>query len=60
MRMEQTNIDMNNSAFTDAPGVELARILRQTADRIDEGQRGGGFFVDANGNTVGKWEIVED
>lgn len=60
MHMEQTNIKMDNAAFTDAPGVELARILRQAADRIDEGQRSGGFFVDANGNAVGKWEIVAD
>lgn len=61
MKTEIT-IDMDNAAFEDAPGEELARILRDLAneirrggDWIDVGPDGNGYraLVDANGNTVG-------
>lgn len=50
------SIDMDNDAFTDDPNAEVARILRKTAQRIATG-RDGGFAMDANGNSVGAWEI---
>lgn len=50
-------VQMDNAAFTDDPGAELARILRELAEKTD---REGPFvrhLRDANGNTVGKMII---
>lgn len=55
----QLNIVMNlgNAAFEDDPG-EVARILRDLADKVENGVSEGDEFVlrDINGNKVGKAE----
>lgn len=60
-------IDMDNAAFTDedngepCQGPEVARILREYADRVDlaapleEGDNG--RLRDYNGNTCGTWKV---
>mgnify|MGYP007100042967 CR=1 FL=1 len=56
-------IDMDNAAFTDDGNdgqTELARILRDHADRIDRGQLPAGptcVVRDLNGNDVGRAKI---
>ena len=52
-------IDMDNAAFEDDSGAELARILTRMAKQAAEGQTGMGV-VDANGNRVGQWVIEGD
>ena len=51
-------LDMDNEAFSGAPGLELARILRKLAARVEELDHrvDGGKVLDVNGNSVGKWE----
>jgi hypothetical protein len=51
-------INVENAAFEDGGPSEVARILRELADRYD----GEGFYIyarlrDVNGNTVGSVEI---
>lgn len=56
------NVDTGNAAFDD-PAAELARILRQTADKIERGDYYPGHSVtvlDVNGNDVGRWKIGAD
>lgn len=52
-------INIENSAFEDANGTELAVILRKLADRADGSQLDGVSWtvMDSNGNKVGKLEI---
>jgi hypothetical protein len=57
----RVTITMDNAAFEDAPGYELARILRELAGKLD----GYGAakdttirLMDANGNTVGQAVIL--
>ena len=50
--------DMGGAAF-DAPGDELARILRLAADKLDRGHYSG-KLRDINGNTVGRFGVNED
>jgi len=56
-------INLNNDAFVEDP-TELARVLRNLADDIVsiDGANLGLFIgvVDANGNTVGQLEVLED
>ena len=57
--MFKAEFSTNNAAFDDMPATESARILRQIADNIESGaQLGGGAIRDANGNTVGHWELT--
>jgi len=44
---------MDSAAFDDAPATELARVLRQAAGLIAEGQTDPTALRDRNGNTVG-------
>lgn len=48
----------DNAAFADGPD-EVARLLRETADRVAAGD-GEGSLRDVNGNTVGEWTYPED
>lgn len=53
-------INVDNAAFEDAGGDEVARILRQLANHYADD----GFYVfetlrDVNGNTIGKAELLE-
>lgn len=45
-------IDIDNAAFDPDPTAELARILRQTAARVEAGATNGAAR-DINGNRVG-------
>lgn len=50
-------IDTDNAAFEDCDGAEVARILRELADRIDNeplGKKDCRFARDINGNRVGQ------
>lgn len=53
--------DMGNAAFEDAPGEEIARILRKLAAHLAEAgdMRPGyqGALFDFNGNKVGEWKV---
>lgn len=52
MRIEIHNTD--GSAFQDDKAGELARILRDIAEKIEDGFDGG-ICRDYNGNKVGEW-----
>jgi len=57
----QLLISCNNAAFGDWPSIEVARIMRELAKRVDgdcEGREG--TVRDANGNTVGTWAFIAD
>lgn len=48
-------IECDNAAFDDdMRDLEVARILREAADRIENGADFG-FCIDVNGNRVGSW-----
>ena len=50
------SFDLNNDAFTEEEShVEIARILREAAQRSEEGFTSG-YIRDYNGNSVGFWE----
>jgi len=49
-------IKMDNAAFDNEPGNELALILRIIAGKAEEGYIEGPVR-DTNGNKVGKWEV---
>ena len=52
------HIETDNAAFDVPNGSdELARILRELADRLTDGAgRWRGNLSDSNGNTVGSWK----
>jgi hypothetical protein len=50
------DISTGNGAFDDDAGAEVARILRDVADRIERGTATGKVF-DINGNRVGSFEL---
>ncbi len=50
-------VKMDNDAFSE-PAIELARILRDIADRIEGGEVMAFSLRDANGNTVGKFKVI--
>lgn len=60
-RIFNLEIEVSNAAFEDDCGAEIARILRDVADRIEGMIRydAKGRYIasirDLNGNTVGKW-----
>ena len=56
MNFELT-MNTDNAAFENYRR-EIARILRETADRIDDG-REAGFLIDLNGNVVGEFGQVD-
>ena len=49
------NIDCENLAFEDDVAPELARLLREIADRIESGSMAGNIR-DINGNRVGSFK----
>lgn len=60
--MFKLEFSTDNAAFADAPDSEVARILREIADKIESaGPHGaleiGGKVADENGNTVGEWSL---
>lgn len=55
----EMKIDSGNEAFAGSAGAhEVARLLRQTAEKIEQGEEGGGL-LDFNGNKCGLW-IIDD
>lgn len=60
-------IDLTYAAFDDGPSIEVARILRKLADRLESGHYslldldGDGVpMIDINGNTVGRARVAEE
>lgn len=53
-------INTSNDAFDGDPTVEIARILRETADRVEGADRTDGTVRDVNGATVGGWTLDPD
>jgi hypothetical protein len=54
--MVKIEFETNNEAFADAPGIEIARILRRLADTLEPamgGDWGPLLIKDTLGNTVG-------
>ena len=51
-------IQMDNAAFADEPATELARILRELADAVENGSEGK-RLLDINGNGVGQFYITD-
>lgn len=54
--MFKLTIKTANAAFSDDPGHEVARILRDVASKTANGYREG-VVMDANGNRVGSWNL---
>jgi hypothetical protein len=61
--MFEMQIETDNSAFDDNPASELARILRETADKLESGCYLSGLWEncarDVNGNVVDRLRITE-
>ena len=54
--MFKMKIETDNAAFDDGERMhEVARILREVADKIDAA-RMGGTILDGNGNSIGRWD----
>lgn len=53
-------IDCENDAFNDNAAVEVARILRETADRLEKGEQFDTYrnLIDINGNVVGTAKLA--
>lgn len=51
----------DNAAFEDDPVYEVARILRDTADKLEAGRDASHFqtILDINGNDVGRYKLAE-
>lgn len=56
------NLNCDNAACDDAPEQEIARILRDAADRIENGDLPRSYtnVRDTNGNTVGAYRMREE
>ena len=55
--MFKLQMDTDNAAFgDDDKGPEVARILREIAERIEDGDESG-TCRDINGNTCGAWQF---
>lgn len=48
-----------NAAFGENPAEEMARILRDIAERIEQGQENG-KARDINGNSIGSWWFITE
>jgi hypothetical protein len=47
-------IETDNAAFNDGGNAEVARLLREVAERVEDSTTDG-TVKDINGNTVGVW-----
>lgn len=54
--MLKIQIETDNAAFEDEKSLECGRILREIADKMEEGYIHGPC-LDYNGNKVGTWEL---
>jgi len=50
-------IQCDNEAFSDDPGIEVSRILRELADKMENGSFMDYPCYDVNGNRVGDLKI---
>ena len=51
------SMNCDNAAFDgNDKGLEVSRILRETAQQVEDGYEGGKIF-DSNGNSVGEWRF---
>ncbi|MFJ3084351.1 hypothetical protein ACIPJG_31985 [Streptomyces halstedii] len=53
---------MGNAAFQEeegGPEMEVSRILRHAATRVEEGFLDAGSLYDINGNKVGEYRVTE-
>lgn len=58
MRFIIEPIACDNETFGDWPGIEIARILRDLANRVDGDAEGThGTLRDLNGNRVSSWRF---
>lgn len=48
----------DNAAFEEGPATELARILRDLANRVEQDGEFDGVVRDINGNVVGKHSLT--
>ena len=53
-------INCDNAAFTENPGMEVARILRKLADIVESNGLQNKKLMDINGNSVGYTVLHED
>lgn len=53
-------IDSDNSAFGEDgdPGYEIAHLLRETADKVENGYTSG-LLIDSNGLRAGHWSLED-
>lgn len=54
----EVTINLKGAMLDGDPGPELARLLREVADRAEEGRKVGPI-IDTNGNTVGHYWHTE-
>lgn len=52
-------IETGNSAFGENPEIEVARLLLQTAHRVEANGEKSGKLKDGNGTTVGRFKFHE-
>ena len=52
----------DNAVFDDAPMAEVSRILRDVAQRIDDGDDAGFYRTirDINGNDIGRFKLIRE
>ena len=56
------SMDMDNDAFREDSGPEVARILRKLAATVEHRSLDtddDGILLDGNGNRAGTWEVIE-
>lgn len=56
--MFELNIELENAAFED-DSSELSRILKELADKLDQGSTEPGSVRDINGNKVGTYKFTK-
>ena len=54
--MFELKFKTNNAAFEDYAEQEVSRILKEIANKIENGLTGG-KVRDINGNTIGEWDL---
>lgn len=59
-RVFRLEIECENAAFDANPLPEIARILREAADRVDRASAAAGNLRDSNGNKVGRFELADE
>lgn len=53
--MLYVEISTENDAFREDKAAEIARILRELADKVQSQPNEGGVLRDINGNPIGMW-----